>query len=110
MFPLILDARGRSSHLRIYPYFFDIYLCIFSGNSVGGWPPAGCPGPSHPPKPPLHATSVCVCVRACVYLFRCVCMCLILCEYNVCNGFRRQPLCTNDCLQPSGDPVAVSAS
>src|SRR6218665_594808 len=28
--------------LRIYPYFFDIYLCVFSENSVVGCSPGGC--------------------------------------------------------------------
>src|SRR6218665_3580275 len=53
--PLILYAGAVLHFLRIYPYFFDIYLCIFSENSVVGCPPAGRPGPSHPP-PPLHVT------------------------------------------------------
>src|SRR6218665_67176 len=34
--PLILDAVLH--FLRIYPYFFHIYLCIFSENSVVGCP------------------------------------------------------------------------
>ena len=43
--PLILDVRGRSSLFTHLPLHFDIYLCIFSENSV-----VGCPlGPSQPP-------------------------------------------------------------
>src|SRR6218665_1897505 len=53
--PLILDVRGRSSVFSRLP-FFDIYPCIFSQNSVVGCPPGGCPGPSHPPHPPVHST------------------------------------------------------
>ena len=56
---LILDARGRSSllhFLRIYPYFFDIYLCIYSENSVVGFPGwmLGAVAPPHPFCTPLH--------------------------------------------------------
>src|SRR6218665_2923047 len=35
--------------LRIYPYFFDIYLCIVFRKLRRWLPPAECPGPSHPP-------------------------------------------------------------
>src|SRR6218665_3126189 len=37
--------------LRIYPYFFNIYLSISSENSL-----VGCPGRRTPPHTPLHAT------------------------------------------------------
>src|SRR6218665_1845844 len=56
--PLILDARGRSSLFTHLPLLFrHLPICIFSENSVVGCPPAGCPGPSHPSHPPLHATA-----------------------------------------------------
>ena len=41
--------RLISKHL---PFILNIYLYIFSKNSLVGCPPAGCPGPSHLPAPP----------------------------------------------------------
>src|SRR6218665_1383570 len=42
--------------LCIYPCFFNICLHFFSEISLVGCPPHGCPGPSHPTHPSLHAT------------------------------------------------------
>src|SRR6218665_3978362 len=51
--PLILDARGRSSLVTHLPLLFQHLPMHFSENSDVGCSPAGCPGPSHSPHPPL---------------------------------------------------------
>src|SRR6218665_1171472 len=56
---IILDARGHHLFPLIFkhlPLFLNIYIHFFSENSLVGCPPTGCPEPSHPPAPPLHAT------------------------------------------------------
>src|SRR6218665_1547578 len=42
--------------LCIYPYFFTFTYTLLKNISLIGCPQPGCPGPSQPPAPPLHAT------------------------------------------------------
>src|SRR6218665_1267692 len=54
--PLYPGCPGPFSlFTHVYPYFFDIYLCIFL-KTPSLYTPWVMPGPSHPPHPPLHAT------------------------------------------------------
>ena len=50
--PLSWMPRAVLHFLRIYPYFFDIYLCIFSENSLVGFPQLDARGRRTAPDPP----------------------------------------------------------